>query len=209
MGTLLPGIPLTLEVTFAAFGVGAVLGLPLMLARRSRLRVVRGVAIALIDLLRAIPELVWIFLVFYGLAEVGPKFGAVASAVLALGVFSSAYMAEIYRSGLVAIHRGQWEASQSLGLSRAYTFIRIISPQAILVAFPSALTFLINLVKDSSLASVIGVSEIVYRANQVATTTDNGLTIYIWAGLIYLIISVVAAMAIKRLERRLRVVSGL
>lgn len=204
IGTLLPGITLTLLVTAGAFVLGALLGLPLMFAKRSRHRLLRLAATLLIDFVRSIPELVWVFIIFYGLAEVGPKFGSVLSAILALGIFSSAYMAEIYRSGLLAVARGQWEAGASLGLRRDHLFVRIIAPQAALVAMPSALTYLLGLLKDSSLASVIGVTEIAFRANTVATNTDNGLTIYVWAACIYLGMSLVAAGLIKWVETRVR-----
>jgi polar amino acid transport system permease protein len=209
LGALLPGIPLTITVTIGAFAFGVIFGVPLMFAKRSRFGLLRHPATFVIDLLRSVPQLVWIFIVFYGLAQVGLKLTAVPAAILALGIYSAAYMAEIYRSGLIAVPKGQWEAGGSLGMSQSFVFRRVVAPQAVVVALPSALTFLIGLIKDSSLASIIGVTEIAFQANIVATNdTSQALTIYVWAALIYLVISVAAAAGVRVLEARMRTVKA-
>jgi polar amino acid transport system permease protein len=201
---LLEGVPLTLLVTGGAFALGAVAGLPLLLLRRSRFLAVRLPTMFLIDLIRAIPGIAWLFLVYYGLAQQGVQLEVLPAAILALGIYSAAHMAEIYRSGLISVDRGQWEAARAVGLTEVRAFTDVIVPQALRVVIPPSTGYLINLLKDSAVASVIGLTEITYHAHQQAQETFNGLTVFIGAALLYIALSVPLAGLSRVADARLR-----
>lgn len=151
---LLRGVPVTLALTIGGFAVGAVLGLPIMWARNSRIAPLRWVARCYIELLRGIPPIVWLFLIYNVPAQLNPllarEFTPLRSGILGLGLICAAYMAEIYRGCLSAIKTGQWEASFALGMSRWDTASQVIGPQMFRIAIPAAATYAIGLLKDSS-----------------------------------------------------------
>src|SRR5581483_5173368 len=149
---ILPGAGDTLVITFGAYLVGAVLGALVAAVRRAHTRVVRTGVRWLVELIRAVPVLVWLFIVYYGLPQYGIRFSPVLAATLTLGVIASAYLSEIYRGGLAAIGRGQWDASAALGLWRRDTAVRVILPQAVRVAGPALGGYGIWSLKDSDLA---------------------------------------------------------
>jgi polar amino acid transport system permease protein len=116
----------------------------------------------------------------------------------------SAYMAEIYRAGVMAVDRGQWEAGRALGLGERRLFTEVVWPQALRVVVPPSATALLGLLKDTAVASVVGVSEITYRATVDAQATFKGLDIFIFAALIYIALSLPMAGVCRWLERRLQ-----
>jgi len=202
---ILAGLPTTLALSVLAFTIGAVAGIPLMLARRSSLLLLRAPARVVIDLARAIPPIVWLFIIFFGLAEAGLKFSPFQAAVIGLGIVSSAYLAEAYRGGLMAIDKLQWEAGHALGLSRRDNFQYVLAPQAFRVALPTMATFAIALMKDTSLAYTIGVNEILFRANSEAQAgSASSLAILAFAGALYALLSIPTAMVTRRLDSAMR-----
>ncbi len=202
---ILAGLPTTLALTVLALLIGTVAGVPLMLARRSSAFVLRAPARAAIDLFRAIPPIVWLFLIFFGLAESGVQLTPFNAAVAGLGVISAAYLAEVYRGGLMAIDDGQWEAGSALGLSRLDTYRYVLGPQAFRVALPSMATFAIALLKDTSLAYTIGVNEVLFRANSEAQlASGSSLAILCFAGALYAMLSIPTALLARRLDTSLR-----
>lgn len=203
---ILPGIPMTLMLTAAAFAIGAVLGFPLMLVRRSAHAVPRVGATILIDLLRAVPPIAWIFIVYFGLAEKGLRLGSFSAAALTLGVFTSAYMAEIYRSGLLGVHRSQWEAARALGLSEREVFAFVTWPQAMRVVIAPSSSFLIALLKSGSIAMTVGLSEVTYRTFQEVQNAGNVLSVMSAGALVYILLSALIAVGARRLDRRLKAV---
>lgn len=202
--TILQGLPYTLLLTVSAFLIGVVGGVPLALARRSRSALVRGLAIFVIELLRGIPPIVWLFIIYFGLGTALPMLDSVTAAIIGLGVVSSAYLAETYRGGLIAISQGQWEATEALGLSRTDALTRVIGPQVARTAIPAATTYAIGLLKDSSVAYTIGVTEIVYFANSQARATSDPLVPFLVAAAVYIALTVPAAGASRALDSRLR-----
>lgn len=198
------GIPLTLLLTFSGFAIGAIGGLPLALMRRSHRRLVRFPARMVIDLLRGVPPIVWILFIFYGATIGEAKLTALSAAIVAFGLISCAYMAEIYRGGLSAVHHGQWEAASALGMSRRDQFTRVIGPQVVRQAIPASATYLIGLVKDSSIAYTIGVQEILFNADQQAKSQGDALTPYLIAAVLYIIITIPSAWAARSLDAKLR-----
>jgi len=203
---VLLGLPMTLLVTVLAFAIGLVGGIPLMLALRSPVTPLRLTVRLLVDVIRGVPPLVWLFLLYFGVSFGAIRLDSLTAAVLALGVISSAYLAEIYRGGFAVLPRGQAEAAAALGLGRGATFGRILAPQALRTALPSITTYLLSLVKDSSLASTIGVADMVFQANLFTRQhmAEGGFTAFFVAAAVYLAISVPVAILARRMDSRMQ-----
>ncbi len=203
---VLRGLPMTLLVTLAAFAIGLIGAVPLALLLRARWVVVRLVFRFVVDLIRGIPIIVWLFVLKFGISIGSFTFQPVQAAIVGLGVVSMAYLAEIYRGGLLAVPAGQLEAAQALGVSRFSTFGRIVAPQAFRIVSPSIATYLIGLFKDSSIASTIIVAEMVFQAQSFARQNPTliGVLPYALAGLLYIILSLPVAYASRRLDAKLQ-----
>ncbi|MCJ1675466.1 amino acid ABC transporter permease [Rathayibacter sp. VKM Ac-2929] len=203
---VLAGLPLTLLVTAAAFAIGLLLGVPIMLGLRSRIAPLRLATRLLVDLIRGVPTIVWLFLLYFGVSLGTLRFDSLSAAIVGLGIISAAYLAEIYRGAFQTLPRGQGEAAQALGLGRGTTFVRVLAPQAIRTALPSLTSYLLALVKDSSIASTIGVAEVVFAATTVARQNPDtaGLTPFFLAAAVYLAVSIPLAILARRLDTRLR-----
>lgn len=201
---ILAGLPMTVLLTGVIFIVGGVLGFPIMLARQSSLLPIRIVTIAIIALIRSVPPIVWLFIVFFGIGADIVLISPFFSAVIALGVIAAVNMAEIYRGGMISIHYGQWEAASALSLSRFYTFADVIIPQMFRVSLPAAGTYFIGLLKESSIASTIGVLELTFRANMVSQMSFRGLEPFIVVGLLYIVLSLPVAWLVRVADRRLQ-----
>ncbi|AQA06607.1 hypothetical protein BVC93_22125 [Mycobacterium sp. MS1601] len=200
------GVVATLQLTVVGFAIGAILGLPLMVLRITRFWVLRSAARVFIELARGVPLIIWLFLIYNGPTQFNPALGSVftswRSAVLAIGLVSAAYMAEIYRGALRAVNHGQFEASRALGMSQVDTASRIVAPQMVRVAIPASASYAIGLLKDSSLASTIGVFEITYYATTVSSNTSS-VTPFFVAGVYYVALTFPSAWAARRLESRM------
>ena len=201
---ILVGIPFTIALTVVAFVIGALLGLPLCAMRFSKSGLVRFLATSMILTFRAIPPIVWLFIIFFGVGSGYLQIDPFSSAAIGLGLITAANMAEIYRGALAAIHSGQWEAATVLNLSMWYRFIDVIGPQLIRVALPSAATYAIGLLKSSAVSSVIGVHEIAFQAYHVSQETFRGIDVYAAAGLLYILISLPIAWLARWTDLRLR-----
>ena len=199
-----PGAANTVLLTSISFVFGAVLAIPVTLATRSSFLPLRGVGRGLVEFVRSIPVLVWLFIVFFGLPEEGLSPSPLVAAIATLSVVSAVYLSEIYRGGIAAIDRGQWEASHALGFGRLDTGSRIIGPQVLRVVLPPVATYGIGLLKDSALASTIGVVELTYRANSETQLTGKGLTVYFIVGIVYLLIGLPLAVISRHVDSRLR-----
>lgn len=201
---VLQGIPYTLGLTLLAFAIGAVLGVPICMGRRSNIAPVRWISRAVIEVVRGIPPIVWLFIIYFGLGASVITLEAFTAATLGLGLIAAAYMAEIYRGGLSAIHAGQWEAAAALGMSKQTTLVKIIGPQVIRVSVPASASYVIGLLKESSVAFTIGVTEIVYYANTQARVTSEAIGPYLVAALVYIAITIPCAWGARRLDTTLR-----
>lgn len=203
---VLLGLPMTLLVTVLAFVMGAVLGIPIMLGLRARWKPLRLGVRFVVDIIRGIPPIVWLFLIYFGVHIGTLRFDSLTAAVVGLGIIASAYLAEIYRGGFATLPRGQSEAAAALGLGARTTFGRILAPQALRTALPSITTYLLSLLKDSSIASTIGVADMVFAANMFArqNPATAGILPFFIAAAVYLIVSVPVAIVARRLDTRLR-----
>lgn len=203
---VLAGLPLTLVVTAVAFAIGLVLGVPIVLGLRSPILPLRLATRLLVDLIRGVPTIVWLFLLYFGVSIGTFRFDSLTAAVVGLGIISGAYLAEIYRGAFQTLASGQNEAAQALGFGRGTTFVRILAPQAVRTALPSLTSYLLALVKDSSIASTIGVAEIVFAATTFARQNPEsaGLAPFFLAAAVYLVVSIPLAVVARRLDTRLR-----
>lgn len=198
---IVSGVGYTILITVASLVIGGIIGLPLAAARRSRLAPVRMVAGAYLDVVRGIPPITWLFLIYFGLPQYEIYLEPLAAAIFGLSLISSAYMAEIYRAGLLSIHPGQWEAAHALGMSARTRTTKIIAPQAYRVSLTAVAVYAIGLMKDSALASTIGLHELTYNANEAARESHNGLLAFAIAGAIYVALSIPCAIAARRVDR--------
>lgn len=198
------GIGLTTYITLVSLGIGGVLAMPLVAARRSTWAPFRLAATLYIDVVRAIPPITWLFLIYFGLPQYALRLDSVTASILGFSVIASAYMAETYRSGLLGVHRGQWEAATALGMGFFATTRSIITPQAFRVTLPAVAAYAIALLKDSALASTIGVHDITYQASAVSRVTHEGLLAFCIAGALYIAMSAPLAVAARRVDRALR-----
>jgi polar amino acid transport system permease protein len=199
------GIPYTLMITIGAFVIGAIGGIPLALGRTSKRAYVRLPVRFVIDVVRGVPPVVWLFVLFYAVTVGGTKPTPLAAAIAGFGLIASAYMAEIYRGGLASIHPGQWEAGAALGLSWPAQMRTVIGPQVARQVIPASATFVIGLLKDSSIAYMIGVPEMVYRADNLAKVGGgDALRPFLVVGVLYLILSIPCGLLTRRLDANLR-----
>ncbi len=198
------GLGWTIVITLLSFSLGAMLGVIIAAGRLSRFTLIRTLSRAWVELIRSIPPLVWLFIVYFGIAELGPKLSPFQSAIATFSVIASVYLGEIYRGGFASLPSGQLEAANSVGLRRFDILLRIIVPQVFRTVSPSMVTYVIGLMKDSALASTIGVVEMTFRANQITQTTGKGLTAFAIVGLIYLLISLPLGAWARRVDQQVR-----
>jgi polar amino acid transport system permease protein len=203
LSALAHGVGQTMTITLGALAIGLVLAFPVAVMRRSRRAVLRLPATGFIELFRSVPPIVWLFFIYYGLAQEGFRASTYQAAVLGLGLIATAYLAEIYRAGLDAVGRTQWEAAEALGLPALARYRWVILPQALVVVIPPAATYGIGLLKDSAIASVIGAREITFFAFQQTQASLEGLTIFTAAGLLYIASSIPLAGLARFADHRL------
>ncbi|MDQ5827526.1 MAG: amino acid ABC transporter permease [Chloroflexota bacterium] len=203
MGSLLRAVLVTISLAFLAEFFGIVLGLGLALLKISRSRLLSAPAQLYIDVFRGTPLLVQITIIYFTTASVGLRFTSLFFAgLVALSLNAAAYVAEIFRSGIQSIDRGQMEAGRASGLSYAKTMRYIIVPQAFRRVIPPLTNEFVMLIKDTSLVSVIGLAELLRAARVLQSETFNG-TPLIAAALIYLAICLPLIYLTNALERRL------
>ncbi|MGY3379422.1 cystine transport system permease protein [Arthrobacter sp. TE12231] len=204
LGPLLTGaIAGTIPLALASFSLGLLLALLVALMRLSRNRVVSAVARIYISVIRGTPLLVQLFVIFYGLPSVGITISPWPSAIIAFSLNVGGYAAEVIRAAILSVPKGQWEAGHTIGMSRHQTLVRIILPQAARVSVPPLSNTFISLVKDTSLASLILVTELFRVAQQVAAFSQEFMLLYLEAAVIYWIICLVLASGQSALEKRL------
>jgi His/Glu/Gln/Arg/opine family amino acid ABC transporter permease subunit len=198
---LLAGWPATVEVTIGSLVLALVFGLLIALLRLSPWRIFRYPAIAYIELLRGTPALVQLFIIYFGLPDAGIRPTPLQAAIVGLGLNGAAYLAEIYRAGIEAIHKGQLEAALSLGMTPLKALGYIVLPQAVRTMLPPITSFAIVLLKDTAVIYAIAVPEIMAYARNLVTETLQSAVVYLMAGAIYLCMAIPMARFAARLER--------
>ncbi|WP_414004280.1 amino acid ABC transporter permease [Pseudarthrobacter sp. IC2-21] len=204
LGPILTGaITGTIPVALASFGLGLLLALLVALMRLSRNPALSAIARIYISVIRGTPLLVQLFVIFYGLPSIGITISPWPSAIIAFSLNVGGYAAEVIRAAILSVPKGQWEAGHTIGMSRRQSLVRIILPQAARVSVPPLSNTFISLVKDTSLASLILVTELFRQAQQVAAFSQEFMLLYLEAAVIYWIICLVLAGGQSVLEKRL------
>jgi polar amino acid transport system permease protein len=198
---VLRGLGMTLVVCAVVIPLGLTGGLLVALAMRVRLAAVRAVVAALIDFFRAVPPLVLLIFIHAGLPFAGIRPTAFASVCFAFFLNNSAYYGEIYRAGIESIGRGQWDAARSTGLSAAQAAFYVVLPQAVRNVLPDLVSNTVEVVKLTSLASVVALPEMLYSADMARSLTYNASPIVLAAG-IYLVLLWPVVRLVSRMEHR-------
>jgi polar amino acid transport system permease protein/cystine transport system permease protein len=204
MSLLLEGAVMTVAVAAGALALALVLGLVIALFRMSRSRLLNGFAYVYTEFLRGTPALAQLFVIYFGLPDIGIELKPVEAAIVGLGINGSAYLSEVYRAGIQAIHRGQFEAAFSLGMTPIGSMRYIVLPQAVRMMLPPITNFSITLLKDTALVSVVAVPEIMFYARNLVTETFQSMHVYLLAAAIYLAMTIPMSRLVARLERTRR-----
>ncbi|HLE45291.1 MAG TPA: amino acid ABC transporter permease [Methylomirabilota bacterium] len=204
---LLEGAGLTIVISAAAMLLAVALGLAVALLSQAGGRPGRALVRAYVEAFRNTPLLIQIFVVYFGLPQVGLRLSPFLSGLSALTLYAAAYNAEIFRAGLEAVPRGQHEAARSTGLSALQTARHVIVPQAIRICLPALGNNLVSLVKNSSLVSTIGMVELMFVANDISFNNFRSFEIYGAAAVLYVALVLTLTRALAVVERRLRVVT--
>jgi len=193
----------TIPLALVSFTIGLALALVLALMRLSSSRWLSGLARAYISVVRGTPLLVQLFVIFYGLPSVGVVINPWPSAAIAFSLNVGGYAAEVIRAAILSVPRGQWEAAYMIGMSHRRALTRIILPQAARVSVPPLSNTFISLVKDTSLASLILVTDLFREAQQAAAFSQKFMLLYLEAALVYWVICLVLSTVQGSLEKRL------
>lgn len=201
---LAQGLWLTVSISVVAIVISFIVGAAVALLSLSKRRWLRALNRIYVECFRAIPLLVLLLWVYYGLPVVlGLQFGVFTAGVIALAVSDSAFEAEIFRAGIQSVERGQWEAGHAVGLSNWNTMRFIVLPQALRRILPALGNQFVYVLKMSSLISVVGLQELTRRANELTLIEYRPLEIYTALVVEYLLLILVASWLVRRLERRL------
>ena len=193
----------TIPLTALSFVLGLALALVIALMRLSRLAPVSAAARAYVSVIRGTPLLLQLFIIFYGLPAFGLTIDPFPSAVIAFTLNVAGYASEVVRASILAVPRGQWEAASSIGMDYVTTLRRVVLPQASRVAVPPLSNTLISLVKDTSLASTILVTELLRKAQEIAAPTFQFFTLYAVAAIYYWVVCLGLSFVQTRTEERL------
>lgn len=199
----LAGVTVTVPLAVASFALGLVIAIGIALMRISVNPLLSGIARFYISVIRGTPLLVQLFVIFYGMPSIGVTIDPWPSAIIALSLNVGGYGAEVVRAAILSVPKGQWEAAYTVGMNRTHTLTRVILPQAARVSVPPLSNTFISLVKDTSLTSLILVTELFKVAQQIASTTYEFMMLYLTAALVYWLLCLVLSFGQSALERRL------
>lgn len=202
---LLPGLTMTIPLTAISFALALVIAIAVALVQFANIRVLKQIARFYVWVVRGTPLLVQLFVVFYGLPNVGILIDPFPAAVLVFSLNEGAYCSETVRAALESVPPGQMEAGQCVGMSYLQVMRRIILPQALRIAFPSLSNSLIAMVKDTSLAANITVTEMFMVTQRIVARTYEPLALYIEVGVVYLIFCTVLTKVQRLVEKHMRV----
>lgn len=198
------GIWYTIVITIFSVLIGVILGTVLALMRLSKIKIIHWIAVCYIEFIRGTPQMVQILFVYFGVGYLISNLSAIVAGIIAIGLNSGAYVAEDIRSGISSIAKGQTEAARSLGLSQAKTYRYVIIPQALKNIWPALGNEFITLLKDSSLVSVIGVSELMYQTQLIQTSTYRGVLPLFVAMILYFIMTFTLSRILNHFEKRMK-----
>ncbi|KPJ35963.1 ABC transporter permease [Burkholderia multivorans] len=200
---MVQGAALTLKFAVSSMMLGLLAGLAIAIVRIGGNRFAAGIAQGYVSVMRGTPLLVQMFVVYYGLPDLGITLDPTTAGIFTLTLNAAAYLSESMRGAILGIGRGQWAAAHSLGLTHVQTLRYVICPQALRLAVPSLGNTLISLIKDTSLVSVITVTELLRSTQEVIAATFQPLPLYLAAAAIYWVLSTLLSRLQDRVESRL------
>ena len=202
---LLSGLTTTIYISLISIIISAILGFIVAIPSLAKSKFLTYINIGYVEIVRAIPLLVLILWIYYGLPIMtGISFSPFVSGIIALAISESAFQAEIFRAGINSIKKSQWEAGSSLGLNFYKRLRLVILPQAIKNILPALGNQFVYVLKMSSLVSIIGIGDLTRKANELVVTTYRPLEIYTFLILEYLILILIVSYFVRRLETKLR-----
>lgn len=201
---LLAAIFVTIKLTLASFALAVVIGFLLALGKLSLSRTVRGFATAYVELARGIPTLAILFLIYFGLVPLGIVLDAFVAGVIGLGMSGGGYFAEVFRAGILAVHKGQREAAASVGMTPYTSFRWIILPQAMRVILPPMVNMFVSLLKDTSLCSLISAPELMLRSKDLAMMSFLPMHLFVLAAVVYFLLAWPMSLLARQFEKRMR-----
>jgi polar amino acid transport system permease protein len=204
LGVLMIGFMLTIKISLVAIIFAIILGTIVGIARLSNEPITRAISITFVEIVRNTPLLVQIYIIYFFAGTI-LRLSAFAAGTASLAIFEGAYVGEIVRAGIQSIHKGQMEASRSLGMSYSKAMRHIILPQAFKRIIPPLAGQFISLIKDSSLVSVIALADLMFQGQQAVARTYYAFEIYFTVALLYLVMTFTLSMATQYVERRLSV----
>ncbi len=198
--TLLLAAVTTVEVTAGGFVLAAAIGVVFSILLRLPVPPLRIAIKIYVDVFRAVPVLTQLFIIYFGLTEIGIRLDPLPAAIIGFGINGGAYLTEVFRAGIESVHRGQTEAAQMLGMTRLAILRVVILPQAMRVVLPPLGNFAIGLLKDTALASAVAAPELMFRARNLVDQTFLSTQIYVTVALIYLAMSLPLGFLTRRAE---------
>jgi polar amino acid transport system permease protein len=199
---LIQGMGWTVLLSLLAFALGGIGGFGIMLARLSRITAVRWLAVLYIQIIQGTPLLVVIFVVYYGLGIFGVELPPLVAAGLSMMVYSSAYLGDIWKGCVDAVPKTQWEAAECLVLSRWQTMRLVILPQAVRIATPSTVGFMVQVLKSTSLASVVGFVELTRAGQVINNSIFQPFLVFTLVGAMYFALCYPLSVWSRKLERK-------
>ena len=206
----LQGVPVTVGVTLIAMVTGAVLGLVLALMKMSRIKVLTALASLYIEVIRGTPLIVQALIMAYGLPQLMQSIGInfrwtylIIPAIIVCGLNSAAYVAEVIRSGIQAVDKGQMEAARSIGMTKRQAMQLIVIPQALKIVLPSFGNEFVSLIKETSVLSYVGVVEILRKGALWNAASFNTFEAYVGVALVYMVLTIPTSKLIKFMEKKM------
>ncbi|WP_062205138.1 amino acid ABC transporter permease [Aureimonas sp. AU12] len=202
---LVQSLQWTLVLTAMALAGGGLVGFFVALARVSQLKAVRLAAAVYIQIIQGIPVLMILFLSFYGLSLMGYQLPPLVAAGVSMTIYASGYLAEIWRGSIQSVPKQQWEGSESLAMTRVQQYRYVILPQAVRISLPSTVGFAVQVVKNTSIASLIGFVELARAGQLINNATFQPFRVFLVVAALYFVICYPLSQLSRWLERRLRV----
>lgn len=200
---LLEGCWVTLEISFFSLALGMVFGIAGALCRISSNPVLSSIAFFYVWIIRGTPVMVQLFILYFGLPQLGIKLSSMTAGILGLAINTGAYITEIFRSGIQAIDKGQLEAALSVGMNYRQAMVRIIGPQATKICIPPLVNQFIITLKNSSIASLVTITELFRTGEQIIYTTFRSFEVYTTIAVLYLVMNSVFMVIADKLEKRM------
>lgn len=200
---LLEGCLVTLEISFFSLLLGMIFGISGALFRTSSNRLLNTLAFLYVWIIRGTPVMVQLFILYFGLPQLGIKLSSMTAGILGLAINTGAYVTEIIRAGIQAVDKGQMEAAMSLGMNYRQAMLRIIGPQATKICIPPLVNQFIMTLKNSSIASLVTITELLRTGEQLIYTTFRTFEVYTTIAVLYLIMNSVFMIIADKLEKRM------